>query len=137
MKLYCSKYIFYKNASQGHNPAFFVLTASIERPSSRVPERGVPRRGEESLVVIISLQGLLPTKVHMQWFAQKTHIQVKCLHECHMSCMNCHYPHIPESLTDSLTPTYAKCELLSFSDDNQRPFLTFNIFIYNHAPFKT
>ena len=26
---------------------------------------------------------------------QKTHIQVKCLHECHMSCMKCHHAHIP------------------------------------------
>ena len=27
--------------------------------------------------------------------AQQTHIQVKCLHECHMSCMKCHHAHIP------------------------------------------
>ena len=27
--------------------------------------------------------------------AQQTHIQVKCLHECHMSCMKCHHVHIP------------------------------------------
>ena len=24
-----------------------------------------------------------------------THIQGKCLHECHMSCMKCHHAHIP------------------------------------------
>ena len=30
LKLNCSN-IFYKNTSQGHNPAFFVLTASKER----------------------------------------------------------------------------------------------------------
>ena len=26
--------------------------------------------------------------------AQQIHIQVKCLHECHMSCMKCHHAHI-------------------------------------------
>ena len=32
---------------------------------------------------------------------QQTHIQVKCLHECHMSCMKCHHAQIP---SHSLTP---------------------------------
>ena len=31
----------------------------------------------------------------MQWSHKQTHIQVKCLHECHMSCMRCHHAHIP------------------------------------------
>ena len=35
--------------------------------------------------------------------AQKTHIQVKCLHECHMSCMKLHHAHIP---SHSLTPSH-------------------------------
>ena len=30
--------------------------------------------------------------------AQQTHIHVKCLHECHMSCMKCHHAHIPSHL---------------------------------------
>ena len=30
--------------------------------------------------------------------AQQTHIQVKFLHECHMSCMKCHHAHIPRHL---------------------------------------
>ena len=35
--------------------------------------------------------------------AQQTHIQVKCLHECHMSCMKCHHTHI---LSHSPTPLH-------------------------------
>ena len=35
--------------------------------------------------------------------AQQTHIQVKCLHECHMSCMKCHHAHIP---SHSPTPSH-------------------------------
>ena len=35
--------------------------------------------------------------------AQQTHIQVKCLHECHMSCMKCHHAHI---LSHSPTPSH-------------------------------
>ena len=35
--------------------------------------------------------------------AQQTHIQVKCLHECHMSFMKCHHAHIP---SNSPTPLH-------------------------------
>ena len=35
--------------------------------------------------------------------AQETHIQVKCLHECHMSCMKCHHAHFP---SHSLIPSH-------------------------------
>ena len=35
--------------------------------------------------------------------AQQTHIQVKCLHECHISCMKCHHVQIP---SHSLTPSH-------------------------------
>ena len=35
--------------------------------------------------------------------AQQTHIQVKCLYECHMSCMKYHHAHIP---SHSSTPSY-------------------------------
>ena len=40
--------------------------------------------------------------------AQQTHIQVKCLHECHMSCMKCHRAHIP-----SHSPTPSHMHMLS------------------------
>ena len=51
MKLYCSN-IFLQNADHGLEGA----------PSSCVPERGVPRRGEQSSVVIISYKGYSPPK---------------------------------------------------------------------------
>ena len=35
--------------------------------------------------------------------AQQTHIQVKCVHECHMSCMKCHNAQIP---SHSETPSH-------------------------------
>ena len=35
--------------------------------------------------------------------AQQTNIQVKCLHECHMSCMKCFYAHIS---SHSPTPSH-------------------------------
>ena len=35
--------------------------------------------------------------------AQQTHIQVKCLHECHKSCMKCHHAQIP---SHSPTPSH-------------------------------
>ena len=51
---------------------------------------------------------MTPTRATLQlsahaMVAQQTHIQVKCLHECHMSCMNCHHAQIP---SHSLTPSH-------------------------------
>ena len=39
----------------------------------------------------------------MQWSHKQTNIKVKCLHECHMSCMKCFHAHIP---SHSLTPSH-------------------------------
>ena len=48
------------------------------------------------------IRATLQLSVHAM-VAQQTHIQVKCLHECHMSCMKCHHAHIP---SHSSTPTH-------------------------------
>ena len=64
MKLYCSN-IFLQKAAQGHNPTFFLLTASREHRLLVYLKRGgggVPRRGEQSSVVIISYKGYSPPK---------------------------------------------------------------------------
>ena len=42
-------------------------------PSSRVPERGVPRRGEQSPVVIISYKGYSPPKCTCNGCTENTH----------------------------------------------------------------
>ena len=63
MKLYCSN-IFLQKAAQGHNPTFFLLTASREHRLLVYLKGGggVPRRGEQSSVVIISYKGYSPPK---------------------------------------------------------------------------
>ena len=67
MKLYCSN-IFLQKAAQGHNPTFFLLTASREHrllvylKGGGGGGGGVPRRGEQSSVVIISYKGYSPPK---------------------------------------------------------------------------
>ena len=53
---------------------------------------------------------MTPTRVtpHLSvhaMIAQQTHIQVTYLHECHMSCMECHHAHIP---SHSSTPSHMK-----------------------------
>ena len=69
MKLYCSN-IFLQKAAQGHNPTFFLLTASREhRLLVYLKEGGgggggggSHGRGEQSSVVIISYKGYSPPK---------------------------------------------------------------------------
>ena len=61
VKLYCSN-IFLQKAAQGHNPTFFLLTASREHRLLVYLKGGVPRRGEQSSVVIISYKGYSPPK---------------------------------------------------------------------------
>ena len=51
---------------------------------------------------------MTPTRVtpHLSAHAmvtQQIHIQVKCLHECHMSCIKCHHAH---NLSHSPTPSH-------------------------------
>ena len=84
IKLYCSN-IFLQNTNQGHNSTFFLLTVLRERRLLVYLKGGVPRRGEQSSVVIISYKGYSPPKCTCNDCTEK-HIQVRCLHEC--QCMN-------------------------------------------------
>ena len=54
--------------------------------------------------------------------AQQTHIQVKCLHECHMSCMKCHHAHIPShSPTPSHMPMPSVTTVTGSTNDTHIP----------------
>ena len=61
IKLYCSN-IFLQNVAQGHNPTFFLLTPSRGRRLLVYLKGGIPRRGEQSPVEIISYKGYSPPK---------------------------------------------------------------------------
>ena len=65
--------------------------------SSCVPERGIPRKGEQCPVIKFSYQGYSPPKMHMQW-----HITTSTFHtiynahmEWFVSCMKCFHAHTP------------------------------------------
>ena len=59
MKLYCSN-IFLQKYFSRPQPGLLSTHRLDGASSSHVPERGVPRRGEQSPVVIISYKGYSP-----------------------------------------------------------------------------
>ena len=94
--------------------------------SSRVPERGIPRRGEQCPVVEFSYEGYSPPKMHMQW-----HITTSTLHtinnthmELFVSCMKCFHANTPShSPTPSYMPMPGVANFIGNTNDTYIPSL--------------